>query len=96
LRDCEALASILAKEGVSTAHNGDEPRHHIGSYQVLERYLDRQRQDQERTVLFSDLTTRLFSNQQPALTLGRNLGLISMDLLPPARHWFARQAMGLR
>lgn len=96
LRDCEALASILARQGLSTVHNEDEPNHHIGSYPVLEKYLDRQRQDQERTVLFSDLTTRLFSNQQAALTLGRNLGLISMDLLPPARHWFARQAMGLR
>jgi 2-octaprenyl-6-methoxyphenol hydroxylase len=96
LRDSEALAAIVAEQWESTPSNKTASRPNPGSYAVLERYLERQRQDQERTVLFSDLTTRLFSNQQSALALGRNLGLISMDLLPPARHWFARQAMGLR
>jgi len=27
--------------------------------------------------------------------VGRNLGLMGLDLLPPAKDWFARQAMGL-
>ena len=29
------------------------------------------------------------------LGAGRNLGLLGLDLLPPAKRWFARQAMGL-
>lgn len=96
LRDAEALATVLANQVSATAAQQKGAAHQIGDYPVLEGYLDKQRQDQARTVLFSDITTRLFSNQQPALTLGRNLGLLSMDLLPPARHWFARQAMGLK
>ncbi|MNR25137.1 2-octaprenyl-6-methoxyphenyl hydroxylase [compost metagenome] len=47
------------------------------------------------TVGFSDRVTRLFSNAQPLLVAGRNLGLLGLDLLPPAKRWFARQAMGL-
>ncbi|MNN98902.1 2-octaprenyl-6-methoxyphenyl hydroxylase [compost metagenome] len=44
---------------------------------------------------FSDQVTRLFSNAEPLLATGRNLGLLGLDLLPPAKRWFARQAMGL-
>ena len=29
------------------------------------------------------------------VSLGRNIGLLGLDLLPPAKRWFARQAMGL-
>jgi 2-octaprenyl-6-methoxyphenol hydroxylase len=29
------------------------------------------------------------------LAAGRSLGLLGLDLLPPAKRWFARQAMGL-
>ena len=96
LRDCEALASLLARQWQINSSEANIRGKEIGSYRFLESYLNKQAQDQQRTVMFSDLTTRPFSNQQPALTLGRNLGLLSMDLLPPARHWFARQAMGLR
>jgi hypothetical protein len=46
------------------------------------------------TVGFSDQVTRLFGSNQP-LVAGRNLGLLGLDLLPPAKRWFARQAMGL-
>ncbi len=47
------------------------------------------------TVGFSDQVTRLFGSAQPLVALGRNLGLLGLDLLPPAKRWFARQAMGL-
>jgi 2-octaprenyl-6-methoxyphenol hydroxylase len=47
------------------------------------------------TVGFSDQVTRLFGSNQPLVALGRNLGLLGLDLLPPAKRWFARQAMGL-
>lgn len=62
---------------------------------MLQDYLQRQRLDQRMTVGFSDQVTRLFSTAQPLLVAGRNLGLLGLDLLPPAKHWFARQAMGL-
>lgn len=44
---------------------------------------------------FSDQVTRLFGSKLPLLSVGRNLGLLGLDLLPPAKRWFARQAMGL-
>ena len=63
---------------------------------MLEQYLQAQQSDQNLTVMFSDLTTRLFANRNPAMAAGRNLGLLFMDVMPPAKQWFARQAMGLR
>ena len=84
LRDAQALADQLL--GADAAP---------GDFAVLQRYLEGQRLDQQMTVGFSDRVTRLFSNAQPVLATGRNLGLLGLDLLPPAKRWFARQAMGL-
>ncbi len=84
LRDALTLAEVLL-EGPQTP----------GDFATLQDYLRRQRLDQELTVGFSDRVTRLFSTGQPLLAAGRNLGLLGLDLLPPARRWFARQAMGL-
>ncbi|MCY1407146.1 2-octaprenyl-6-methoxyphenol hydroxylase [compost metagenome] len=84
LRDAQALGDRLLQEEAPP-----------GDFAVLQRYLEGQRLDQQMTVGFSDRVTRLFSNAQPLLVAGRNLGLIGLDLLPPAKRWFARQAMGL-
>lgn len=66
-----------------------------GDLQTLLGYHQRQRLDQALTIGFSDQVTRLFGSTQPLLAAGRNLGLLGLDLLPPAKRWFARQAMGL-
>jgi len=84
LRDAQALAEALL---ASTAPLGD--------LATLQAYQARQRLDQQLTVGFSDQVTRLFGNTQPLVALGRNIGLLGLDLLPPAKRWFARQAMGL-
>lgn len=89
LRDARSLAEQL----VISARQ--RPATELGSYAVLEQYLEKQQGDQTRTILFSDLTTRLFSNGQPVLVAGRNAGLLLMDLVTPARRWFGRQAMGM-
>jgi 2-octaprenyl-6-methoxyphenol hydroxylase len=89
LRDARELADLI----VTTAEAGQHTQ--LGSYSWLQQYEKRQHADQQQTVMFSDLTTRLFSNTNPLLALGRNIGLLGMELLPPARHWFARQAMGM-
>tara|TARA_R110002051_G_scaffold186292_1_gene255711 strand:- start:99646 stop:100836 length:1191 start_codon:yes stop_codon:yes gene_type:complete len=88
LRDTLALADTLIAAGRQQRLPGD--------LAVLQEYLQRQQRDQRQTVAFSDYLTRLFSNSQPLLTIGRNLGLLGLDLLPPARRLFARQAMGLK
>lgn len=84
LRDAKALADCLL-----------ESKAPLGDLQTLQRYVDGQRGDQWMTIGFSDQVIRLFSNRQPLLMLGRSLGLRAMDWIPPARHWFARRAMGL-
>lgn len=84
LRDTLALAETLLD---SPARPGD--------FGVLQAYLRGQQLDQELTVGFSDRVTRLFSSSQTLLASGRTLGLLGLDLLPPAKRWFARQAMGL-
>ena len=84
LRDTWVLAETLLQ--------ADAP---LGDLATLQRYLASQQTDQSLTVGFSDQVTRLFSTGQPLLAAGRNLGLLGLDLLPPAKRWFARQAMGL-
>lgn len=66
-----------------------------GDLATLQSYHQRQRLDQALTIGFSDQVTRVFGSSQPLLAAGRNLGLLGLDLLPPAKSWFARQAMGL-
>ncbi|WP_296217539.1 2-octaprenyl-6-methoxyphenyl hydroxylase [Pseudomonas sp. UBA2684] len=84
LRDTLALAESLLASNAP-----------LGDFATLQGYLQRQQGDQQLTVGFSDQVTRLFSSNQALLSAGRNLGLLGLDLLPPAKRWFARQAMGL-
>ncbi len=84
LRDAQALAeALLASDKVP------------GDFATLQHYLQRQQQDQALTVGFSDRVTRLFGRGEPLLVTGRTFALLGFDLLPPAKRWFARQAMGL-
>ncbi|WP_210397152.1 2-octaprenyl-6-methoxyphenyl hydroxylase [Motiliproteus sediminis] len=62
---------------------------------MLQAYVDGQRADQRKTIGFSDLTTRLFSNARPPLVVARNLGLLGLDLIPALKQSFGRSAMGL-
>lgn len=84
LRDSMALAECLLASP-----------HTPGDLSTLQRYQHMQQFDQDLTIGFSDRVTRLFSNGKPLLAGGRHLGLLGLDLVPAAKHWFARQAMGL-
>ena len=84
LRDAEALAEALLRSDAT-----------LGDLATLQSYHQRQWLDQRLTVGFSDQLTRLFGDSGPMIVAGRNAGLMGLDLLPPAKNWFARQAMGL-
>ncbi|MFV0454177.1 MAG: 2-octaprenyl-6-methoxyphenyl hydroxylase [Pseudomonas sp.] len=84
LRDAEALAEALLRSDATP-----------GDLATLQAYHQRQWLDQRLTVGFSDQLTRLFGDSGPMIVAGRNAGLMGLDLLPPAKNWFARQAMGL-
>lgn len=87
LRDVNRLSRLL-----SEAQNSDADA--LGDLTLLKRYLDSQASDQWQTVTFSDRVTRLFSNRQPLLSVARNLGLLALDVLPPARSAFVAHTAG--
>lgn len=67
----------------------------VGDISMLQAYHQARIADQKRTIGLSDKTMKLFSNRNPMLALGRDLGLQLMDICPPAKTLFARAAMGL-
>lgn len=87
LRDVGALAQVL----VEAARRGED----IGAIDVLERYQVWRRFDSTALALGMDAVNKLFSNDNPLLRLGRDLGLGLVNRLPAARRAFIRQAAGL-
>ena len=87
LRDLAVLADVLGEAEA----RGEA----IGDLAVLQRYLQRQRADQQQTILLSDLLPRVFGLDSSPVALTRNLGLLALDAVPLLRHQFARLGMGL-
>lgn len=87
LRDVGALAEVLV-----TAHRRGED---IGSATVLGDYQQWRRFDATALSLGMDALVRLFSNDNPLLRLGRDLGLGAVNRLGPLRRRFIREAAGL-
>lgn len=87
LRDVGALVQVL-----SEARNRGED---FASQQVLERYEKWRRFDTQALVAATDITNRIFSNDNPLLRIGRDLGMGLINRLPPARRAFMREAAGL-
>ncbi len=88
-----ALRGVVAL--VDTLVHAKKQNKSLGDLALLQNFYDRQKGDQERTIGFSDRTMKLFSNNQPLLAFGRNLGLQLLDVCPPAKTMLARSAMGL-
>jgi 2-octaprenyl-6-methoxyphenol hydroxylase len=77
LRDAWQLAEILLESGVNR-----------GS---LARYAASRRLDRLAGTFFTDRIVRTFSSDFAPLRLARGLGLLALDVLPPARHFVARR-----
>ena len=87
VRDMATLTELL-----SIAHNdGVAP----GDLAVLQRYAKLRKDDQGRTVALSDKLPKLFGMDEKLAMAARNLGLVTLDLLPPLRQGFARFGAGL-
>ncbi|NEY89688.1 FAD-dependent monooxygenase [Tabrizicola oligotrophica] len=87
-RDVGALAEVL----ILAARRGEE----IGALDVLQRYERWRRFDSTALALGMDSVNRLFSNDNPILRAGRDLGLGIVNALPGLRRGFMRQAAGLQ
>ena len=87
LRDVAALVERIA--------NAIEQQEDIGSLTLLENYAEAQIKDQNLTIGFSHNLIELFGQQVLPVQLGRNLGLLALDLLQPAKKLFANRAAGV-
>ncbi len=87
LRDVGALAQVM----VEAQRRGED----IGARDVLERYQRWRRFDTTTLALGMDMVNRLFSNDNPILRAGRDLGLGLVGAIPALRRGFIRQAAGL-
>jgi 2-octaprenyl-6-methoxyphenol hydroxylase len=88
-----ALRGLMALvEQIQLAASEGQP---LGSLAVLKRYQARHRHDWKQTVQFSDSLIGIFGQSMPAAAAARDIGLTGLDLLPGAKRWFGRKAMGL-
>ena len=87
IRDVAVLADV-----VDEAHrqSGD-----IGSMDILGSYADWRKNDQLAAIMLTDGLVRLFTNPLLPLRMARNLGLLALDCVPPAKRLLTRQFMGL-
>ena len=86
LRDIAALAELVARQGP-----GGDP----GAPGLREEYAQWREADRSRTVRDTDGLVQVFTSEFAPLRAGRRLGLIGLDLFPPARAALARRGMGL-
>ncbi|WP_273522079.1 FAD-dependent monooxygenase [Rhodosalinus sediminis] len=87
LRDVAALAEVIG----TAATRGED----IGAADVLDRYARWRRFDTAALAAATDGVNRLFSNDNPVVRLGRDLGLGAVAHLPRLRRGFIREAAGL-
>jgi 2-octaprenyl-6-methoxyphenol hydroxylase len=86
LKDAAALAQVL----IDAARLGED----IGAEAVLQRYARWRRFDNVMLTAATDVFTRLFSNDNPALRLARGAGMSVVNRIGPARRFFMREAGG--
>lgn len=67
----------------------------VGDYALLSRYRQRREQDREQTISLTAGLVHTFSNDYPAMRIGRNLGLMIMDSVSTLRAPLLRRTMGL-
>ena len=88
LRDVAGLAERLKD---AAAQDAD-----LGATALLADYAASRADDRRRTADFTDQLVRLFSNRLPVISSLRHLGLLAMDLVPPAKDAVLRQNLGHR
>ena len=87
LRDVEELARVLA--------DAMQQGRALGDLRSLQLYEQRQKGDQARTIGFSDRVPALFMQADPLISLGRDLALAGLDVMPAFKHQFVRHAAGV-
>jgi 2-octaprenyl-6-methoxyphenol hydroxylase len=87
LRDAIELAALVRRTAPAA----------LGGEAFLAEYQRRRRADRLAVIGVTHFLAGIFGNPSPPLAAARGLGLVALDLLPPARRLFARRMMlGLR
>ncbi len=87
LRDVGALAEVTTH----AVRRGED----LGAPDVLARYQQWRRFDTTTLAITTDLTNRLFSNDNPILRAARDIGMGALNAMPGLRRSFIREAAGL-
>ncbi|MFT6288096.1 MAG: 2-octaprenyl-6-methoxyphenol hydroxylase [Alcanivorax sp.] len=87
IRDVAVLAAVLSE----AAERGEA----LGDLAVLQRYVQRQQNDQMRTISASDMLPGLFMHPDPLLGLARDMALAGLDIAAPLKREFVRYAAGV-
>ena len=87
MRDIAALIQVMSE----ALHRGED----VGSENVLHRYEEWRRFDNAALGMATDTINRLFSNDNPLLRVGRDLGMGIVNAMPRLRRSFIREAAGL-
>jgi len=86
-KDIAVLAHIIQ----DAYHRGED----LGSLGVLKRYEEWRRFDSVQLAYSTDLFNKLFSNENEALRLARNIGLKLLDSIPVAKRNIIKEAAGI-
>lgn len=66
-----------------------------GSFEVLMSYMKRRQNDREDTISMTSQLVHTFSNDLPAMRVGRNLALMAMDNLPALKTPLLQRTLGI-
>lgn len=87
LRDVICLSQVLK----SACARGES----IAQLAVLQRYYEARALDQQWMLNFTDNLVRIFNFNFLPWNVARNIGMLTLDMVPPAKSWFAKRSMGL-
>ena len=87
MRDMAVLAEVMS-EAWSLGQD-------LGSQTVLQAYLDQRKADRQRVARFTDSLISVFGSRLLPVRLARGLGLMTLDLCPPAKQLLVWQSMGV-
>lgn len=86
VRDVQQLTKLIA----TAISNGKD----IGNFTLLNTYQQQRSKDQKQVIALTDSLVTLFSNQLPALVLGRNIGLKVLNYFSPLKKALVNKTMG--
>jgi 2-octaprenyl-6-methoxyphenol hydroxylase len=87
LRDAIVLSDLV----LAALERGEDP----GAPALLAQYQRQRRPDNLAMLAATDALDRLFSNDNPAIRLARDVGIAAVHRLPPVKRFFMRRAMGI-